>query len=442
MTTGRVPDDTPASEAVTRSISVGAGQTISHYRILERLGAGGMGVVYKAEDRRLARLVAIKLLAPDVGTRGTPEAQVRRERFVLEAKAASALDHPNIANIHEIDETADGQIFIVMAYYEGESLGDRIARGPLPLDEVIATIDQVARGLAAAHGHGIVHRDIKPGNIMVTTEGVAKIIDFGLAKLESVASLTEAGTTVGTVAYMSPEQARGDAVDARTDLWSLGVVLYQMLTGHLPFRGEHQGSMIRAILEDSPEPITSFRPDLPEHLQAVVRRALEKDPQRRYASADEIVGDLDTYRARLAPPPRGEPVLRRLASAARRPVVFVPALVVLLALGFWAYRLIEQRSRVRWVREQAIPEITRLLDSGEGKAAFRLTRRAETVLPDDPTLKQIHHNGALPASFRTNPPGAEVWATGYPRTTMTGCVSARRHSPPESCCGGSIASAS
>jgi eukaryotic-like serine/threonine-protein kinase len=413
MTTGPVPDNTPPSEEVTRSLGAGVGQTISHYRILERLGAGGMGVVYKAEDLRLGRLVAIKLLAPEIGTGGTPDTQMRRERFVQEAKAASALDHVNIANIHEIDETADGQIFIVMAYYEGESLKDRIGRGPLPLDEATAITDQVARGLSAAHAHGIVHRDIKPGNIMVTTEGVAKIIDFGLAKLENVASLTGAGTTLGTIAYMSPEQARGEAVDARTDLWSLGVVLYEMLTGHLPFRGEHQGSMIRSILEDSPEPVSRFRPDLPEQLQAVVRRALEKDPQRRYASADEIIGDLGNYRARVAAPFRGEPVMRRLARAARRPVVCVPALLVLIALGFWAYRLIEQRSRVRWVREQAIPEISRLLDSGEAKAAFRLMRRAEAILPDDPALKQIHHNSTLPASFRTNPPGAEVWATGY-----------------------------
>jgi serine/threonine-protein kinase len=251
-----------------------------------------------------------------------------------EAKAASALDHPNIANIHEIDETADGRVFIVMAFYDGESLKDRIARGPLPLEEAVATIDQVARGLATAHGHGIVHRDIKPANIMVTTEGVAKIIDFGLAKLENVASVTKTGTTVGTVAYMSPEQVRGEAVDARTDLWSLGVVLYQMLTGHLPFRGEHQGSMMRAILEDSPTPITRFRSDTPDELQALIARALEKDPQRRCASADEIIRDLERARARLAMPSAGQPVMRRVARAVRRPVYFVPALLVLLALGY------------------------------------------------------------------------------------------------------------
>jgi len=403
------PNDSPASEAVTRSLGTDAGFTLSHYKILGRLGAGGMGVVYKAEDQRLNRLVAIKLLAPEVGTGDTPEAQFRRGRFIHEAQAASALDHPHLANIHEIDETPDGQVFIVMAFYDGESLKDRLARGPLPMDEAVTIVEQVARGLAAAHAHGIVHRDIKPANVMVTTDGVAKIIDFGLAKLENVASLTQSGTTVGTVAYMSPEQARGEAVDARTDLWSLGVVFYQMLTGRLPFRGDRQGSMIRAILEDSPKPLAHLRADVPEALQAIVARALEKDPARRYASADEIVRDLEQYRARLAMPPAAEPVGRRLARAVRRPVVAVPAVLALLALGFGVYRLVDRLLDFRWARQVAIPQVIELAKQQEYTAAFDLARQAERYLGDDPVLQQIWEDVAGQWTIESTPPGADIY---------------------------------
>lgn len=204
----------------------------SKYKIIQELGKGGMGVVYKAEDTRLKRPVALKFLPADL-TRD-PEA---RERFVQEAQAASQIDHPNICAIHEIDETEDGRTFIVMAYYEGESLREKIKRSPLPLQEAMDIGIQVARGLGQAHKKGIIHRDIKPANIIVTADGVTKIVDFGLAKLSDRLALTRAGTVMGTVAYMSPEQARGEDVDQRTDLWALGVVLYEMLTGELPFRG-------------------------------------------------------------------------------------------------------------------------------------------------------------------------------------------------------------
>ncbi len=409
MTTSRVPDDTPASEAVTRALGENTGRTISHYRILGRLGAGGMGVVYKAEDQRLARLVAIKVLAADVGTGSGEEARLRRERFMLEAKAASALDHPNIANIHEIDETADGEIFIVMAYYGGISLKDRIARGPLPVDEAVATLCQIARGLAAAHAHGIVHRDIKPANIMVTAEGVAKIIDFGLAKLENVASLTQTGTTVGTVAYMSPEQVRGEAVDARTDLWSLGVVLYQMLTARLPFRGDRQGSVIRSILDDRPEPLTSYRPDTPVELQTIVARALEKEPQRRYRSADELGCDLERLQAGLALPRAAEPVRRRLARAVRRPAVLTLAILALAVMGSLAVRAIDGLRHVRWARQEAIPRAMELAKKEDYKAAFDLAREAESYIPDDPVLRQVWSEVASEWRISTTPPEAEIY---------------------------------
>ena len=208
------------------------GKTISHYQIVEKLGEGGMGVVYKAEDTKLKRTVALKFLPPALSSN-----REANERFIQEAQAASALEHPNICTIYEIDETEDGQMFIVMACYEGESLKKKIEREPLELESAINIASQIAAGLARAHEAGITHRDIKPANLMVTERGEVKILDFGLAKLARRAQLTKTGSTVGTVAYMSPEQAQGQEVDNRTDIWSLGVVMYEMLTGQLPFKG-------------------------------------------------------------------------------------------------------------------------------------------------------------------------------------------------------------
>ena len=203
-----------------------------------------MGVVYEATDPRLKRMVAIKLLPPDLTRDDTA-----KQRFLQEAQAASALDHPNICTIFEINETDDGQLYLVMAHYDGETLKERIARGPLALDDALDIATQVGQGLAEAHGAGIVHRDIKPANLLVTKSGVVKILDFGLAKLAGTEGVTQTGTTVGTVAYMSPEQARGQQVDHRTDIWSLGVVLYEMLAGTPPFRGENLAAVVHAILE-------------------------------------------------------------------------------------------------------------------------------------------------------------------------------------------------
>jgi TolB-like protein/tetratricopeptide (TPR) repeat protein len=263
------------------------GKSISHYKILEKLGEGGMGVVYKAEDTKLKRTVALKFLPP--GSTRDPEA---KERFVREAQAASALEHPNICNIHEIDETEDGQLFIAMACYEGESLREKIARGPLKLDEAVDIAAQVALGLSKAHENGIVHRDIKPANILITEDGSAKIVDFGLAKLLGEADLTAPGKTLGTVKYMAPEQTRGEPVDHRTDIWALGIVVYEMASGRPPFRGEHSQAVIRAILEEEPEPLVTAASGVPRELERIVVRAVAKNADDRYQNAAEILVDL------------------------------------------------------------------------------------------------------------------------------------------------------
>jgi len=272
------------------------GKTISHYRILEKLGEGGMGVVYKAEDTKLRRPVALKFLPPEL----TRDAEAK-ERFINEAQAASALDHPNICNIHEIDETSEGQLFICMACYEGETLKERIARGPLGVDEAVRIAAQIGEGLARAHAAGIVHRDMKPANIVITSEGVAKILDFGLAKLSGRTQHTKAGTTLGTVSYMSPEQARGATVDHRTDIWSLGVILYEMLAGAPPFRGEYDQAVIYSILNGEPRSVTSIRPEVPGSIGGIIEKCLEKDPENRYGSVEELTRDIRQIEAASRP---------------------------------------------------------------------------------------------------------------------------------------------
>ncbi len=262
------------------------GKTISHYKILEKIGEGGMGVVYKAEDTKLKRTVVLKFLPPEF-----TKDKDAKERFIQEAQAAAALDHPNICTVHEIDE-AEGQTFIAMAHIKGESIKDKIISGPLDINEALNIVIQVADGLQEAHEKGIIHRDIKPVNIMLTVKNQAKIMDFGLAKLSWGVDLTKTATIMGTVAYMSPEQAKGGKVDHRTDIWSLGAMLYEMLTGERPFKVTHDQAVLHAILNEDPIPITKIRKDIPQELEKIVKKALEKDLKKRYGDMDAMLKDL------------------------------------------------------------------------------------------------------------------------------------------------------
>jgi serine/threonine protein kinase/Tfp pilus assembly protein PilF len=262
------------------------GKTVSHYKIVEKLGEGGMGVVYKAQDTKLDRMVALKFLPKNLLC--DDEAKTR---FEHEAKAASALNHPNITTIYEIDEV-ESECFICMEYVEGKSIKELIKERTLSIEKILKIAIQIAEGLNAAHKKGIVHRDIKSDNIMLTDEGLVKIMDFGLAKLKGVSKLTKTGTTVGTIQYMSPEQAQGMEVNQRSDIFSFGVVLYEMITGQLPFKGEHEAAIIYSIINEPPQPLARYKANVPEGLQRIVGKAMEKNREERYQHVDDMLADL------------------------------------------------------------------------------------------------------------------------------------------------------
>jgi serine/threonine protein kinase/tetratricopeptide (TPR) repeat protein len=317
------------------------GRTVGQYQILARVGGGGMGVVYTARDTRLSRIVALKFLPPQWSHDASA-----KERFVREAQAASATNHPNICTVHDIETADDGQLFIVMAYYEGDTLKKRLESGPLPIEEALDIATQVADGLAKAHAQGVVHRDIKPGNLILTEDGV-RILDFGLATFADALKLTAENAPLGTVAYMSPEQVRGQRADSRADVWATGAVLYEMLTGHAPFRGSHTEAIGYAVRNEQPTPIREERAEVPEEVEQLVFRALHKEASVRYASGRELARALRQVRGMSVPielrtdvvVPPSSPRPRRWYT--RPPWRRIAALVVLLSLvtvglGAWA----------------------------------------------------------------------------------------------------------
>ncbi len=411
------------------------GRTISHYKVLEKLGEGGMGEVYRARDTRLDRTVAIKALRPEA--LGNPE---RKRRFEQEAKSASALNHPNIVTIHDID-SAEGVEFIVMEYVDGHPLDRLIREGGLALGQALDYAGQIAAALGAAHEAGIVHRDIKPANLIVARQGYVKVVDFGLAKLteghlwgaeaptegptlsisgksegEAAAAPAKAqsalhtreGDILGTVAYMSPEQAEGKPVDARTDVFAFGAVLYEMLTGRRAFQGDSQLSTLSAVLRDSPAPVKTVRPDVPSALERVLARSLEKNRELRYPTAREMWKELAACQTELTV------AAARRKFSLRRPRVAIPAAALLLAAlaaagWFWA-----RNSRVRWARAVALPQIGQLIEKNRYFEAFRLLRQTRQYLPGDPQLDQLQRRlSFFPTNITTTPPGANLYIKPY-----------------------------
>ena len=365
------------------------GRHLGPYRVDRVLGAGGMGVVYEGWDTRLERPVAIKLLPPGL-TQGDAQ-----DRFLREARTASALDHANICSIYDIGTHDDGRPYLVMARYQGETLRRRLDRGPMPVDEARRIACRVARGLSRAHGAGIVHRDIKPANIFLTEHDEVKILDFGLAKMADDAGLTLSGALIGTPAYMAPEQARGDAMDARADIWAVGVLLYEMLSGRRPFRtGSSVGSLI-AVLQADPDPLMSHCPDVPPDMLQLVDRCLAKDPALRPQSMDEVLGRLGDQESRAS---SGAPTLPAGSGAGAKSHAtwWLVAVVALLVLGF------------AWWSRQGDPQ-------DPGAAPSVATTAAESVSASTELPSQI---GLVVLSFQNLSPEPELDALGRTITEM------------------------
>jgi serine/threonine protein kinase/formylglycine-generating enzyme required for sulfatase activity len=365
---------------------------VAHYEIESRLGAGGMGVVYRALDRRLERTVALKFLP----TALSENAQAKK-RFLTEARAAAALQHVNVCTIHEIGETDDGRLFIAMAFIEGESLRDRIERGPLPVADAVAIAVQIADSLRAAHQRGIVHRDIKPANVMLGADGVVKLVDFGIAKLEG-STLTSRGATPGTTAYMSPEQVRDEDVDPRADIWALGVVLYEMLAGRRPFQGDTDAATLHRITTGEPAHLSTRRAGIPPALERIVARALTKDRERRFQSAGEMYDAL----RRIT---QASPIPRTSRWRSRRTLVPLAAAAIVLLLGgasTW------RRYMVRRARA-SLPRIEQLAAQGRYVDAYALAAVAERSLGSDSTVQRLMPLVSDRMTIVSHPPGARAW---------------------------------
>jgi serine/threonine protein kinase/dienelactone hydrolase len=393
-----------------------------------------MGVVYLAEDTSLDRLVALKFL-PEVML----EDEVALQRFVREAKSAAAIDHPYICNIFEVGQTEDGRDFIAMEYIDGLTLKERLVEGPLPLEETLQIAMHVAEALEQAHSRGIVHRDLKPANIMLTPQGHTKVMDFGLAKhvdskgaypdditnaatqiLTRSSTLTIEGSTLGTLSYMSPEQVRGESVDARSDIFSFGIVLYQMLTGAHPFQKPLAAETAVSILHDTPQPLAETRADLPDALQESLESMLAKDRDLRPATGAEVLLQLrqihkSVLEADYVERAKAEAGLGSLVRRMLNPKIAVPLVILVVAALWGSWWLLDRQAKQRWAREELLPKVEAAVESSwrDFTDAYRLAIEAEQYIPDDPKLEELFAKCSLNVTVTTEPVGAEVFMKEY-----------------------------
>ncbi len=408
------PDDQeqPSTVSFTGSTKE-PGSRIGPFRIERQLSRGPMGVVYLAHDTKLDRPVAIKNLPPEVMS-----SPVVRSRFQREARLLASLNHPNIATIYEELEEADGVGYLVLEYVPGETLAERIDRGGITLEETLSIALQIAEAVSAAHNKGVIHRDIKPANIKITPEGKVKVLDFGIAKMvggqpveQQITAVTQPGQTIGTPGYMSPEQALGKAIDQRTDIWSFGCVLYEMLTSKRPFTGETTSDVLESILTSEPD-WEALPAQLAPALRELIRKCLEKDADKRYQSAGELYQDLLDYHVTLTTPAPKAMDLKAMLRSLRKPRIAICAVLVFLALCVTAFWLINRSTKVRWARK-ALPEIEHLVEQDRYFAAFCLARQVEKYIPQDPVLIKLWPRICRDYSVITTPAGADIFFKEY-----------------------------
>ena len=414
-TNNREPDDQEQPPAASFSGSaVGPGSQIGRFRIKQELSRGPMGVVYLAHDTKLDRPVAIKSLPAEV--MGKP---VVRSRFQREARLLASLNHPNIATIYEELKEAEGVDYLVLEYVPGETLAERIERGGVNLEEALSIALQIAEAVSAAHDKGVVHRDLKPGNVKITPQGKVKVLDFGIAKLvgaevsaQKVTAVTQPGQVIGTPGYMSPEQARGKATDHRSDIWSFGCMLYEMLTGTQAFPGQTTSDVLALVLMAEPD-LEALPTEVGPAMRDLIRKCLQKDPERRYQSAVELHQDLVDYRATLTAPVPKAMDLKALLLSLRKPRVAIGSLIVFLALCVAIFWLINRSAKVRWARFEALPEIERLIEQDKYLAAFSLARQAEKYISRDSMLIELWPRMSRDFSIITTPPRADIFFKEY-----------------------------
>ena len=379
------------------------GSTIGHYTLRDMIGAGGMGIVYKAHDSRLNRDVAIKFLPPLLSLD-----ERAKKRFLNEARMAATLDHANVCTIYETGETDKGTLYMVMRYYEGETLRNRLKQDPLPVNQALEIITQTAKGLHAAHRQGLVHRDIKPANLIITKEGTVKILDFGIAKAAE-AGLTKTGWNPGTAAYMAPEQVKGEEVGPQADIWALGVMFCEMITGQRPFQGKNEASLIYQIIHKQPQLNREFSSDISSGLIRIINQTLEKNPENRYSSVVDFLKDLEEYQEQEKSELQSRFHLQTILKNLRKPRVAVPAGIGLLAVFLFSFWFINRQADIRWATTEAPAEIDRLIGENQYAAAFTLASEALSYAPDNPSLEHLLETSSVPVQVESDPAGARFY---------------------------------